>query len=73
MPREYRHISQYEQEILALKASGLTYREIGEKLGFTRNQVDEFLRRYFVYLICCYACGIITSTNLYFKRHQNEH
>ena len=46
MPREYRHISQYEKEILALKASGLTYREIGEKLGFTRTQVDEFLRRY---------------------------
>ena len=46
MPREYRHISQYEKEILALKASGLTYREIGEKSGFTRKQVDEFLRRY---------------------------
>ena len=46
MPREYRHISQYEKEILELKESGLTYREIGEKLGFTKKQIEEFCRRY---------------------------
>ena len=46
MPREYRHISQYEKEILELRESGLTYREICEKLGFTKTQVKEFFRRY---------------------------
>ena len=45
MPREYRHISQYEKEILALKASGLTYREIGEKLGMTPKSVDNAVQR----------------------------
>ena len=46
MPREYRHISQYEKEILELRELGLTYREIGEKLGFTKIQVKEFFCRY---------------------------
>lgn len=41
MPREYRHIKQYEKEILELKAEGLTLREIGEKLGFSRKQIDK--------------------------------
>ena len=31
MPRSYRHISNYEKEILELKAHGLTTREIGSK------------------------------------------
>ena len=31
MSREYRHIQQYEKEILELKAKGYTNREIGEK------------------------------------------
>ena len=46
MPREYRHISRYEKEILELKDSGLSYREIGEKLGFAKTQIKEFFRRY---------------------------
>lgn len=29
MPRSYRHISNYENEILELKSQGLTLREIG--------------------------------------------
>ena len=37
MPRSYRHISDYEREILELKEQGLTLKEIGEKLGFTRK------------------------------------
>ena len=45
MPREYRHISQYEKEILELKKKGLTNREIGEKLGFTKIQIKEFFCR----------------------------
>lgn len=46
MPREYRNIKQYENEILTLKAKGLTLREIGDKLGFSRKQIDNFLTRY---------------------------
>ena len=30
MPREYRHIQQYEEEIMELKAKGYTKREIGK-------------------------------------------
>ena len=46
MPREYRNVKQYAREILSLKAQGLTLREIGEKLGFSRKQIDNFLTRY---------------------------
>lgn len=37
---------QYEKEILELKEEGLTLREIGERLGFTRKQVYNFISRY---------------------------
>lgn len=46
MPRSYRHISNYEKEILELKAQGLTRKEIGAKLGFTKEQVHNFITRY---------------------------
>ncbi len=46
MPRSYSHISYYEREILELKEQGLTLKEIGEKLGFTRKQVHNFITRY---------------------------
>ena len=46
MPREYRHIKQYENEILQLKTEGLTYREIGERLGFERRNVEKFFERH---------------------------
>ena len=46
MARNYRHIQQYEKEILELKERGLTHREIGENLGFTQIQVKEFFHRY---------------------------
>ena len=46
MSREYRHIQQYEKEILELKAKGYTKREIGEKLGFTLKQIHNFITRY---------------------------
>ena len=45
MPREYRHIQQYEKEILRLREEGLTHREIGEKLGFKKRQIKEFFSR----------------------------
>ncbi len=46
MARSYRHIQQYEKEILKLKEQGLTHKEIGEQLGFTQKQVKQFLERY---------------------------
>ena len=45
MPREYRHIRQYEKEILELIEKGLTKREIGEKLGFSKEQIKGVLKR----------------------------
>ena len=45
MSREYRHIKQYEKEILELKEKGLTKREIGEKLGFSKEQVRGIEKR----------------------------
>lgn len=46
MPRSYQRISKYEKEILELKSQGLTQREIGAKLGFTKKQVHNFIIRY---------------------------
>ena len=46
MSRSYRHIQEYEKEILELKSQGLTLREIGERLGFTHKQIHNFITRY---------------------------
>ena len=46
MPREYRYIKQYENEILQLKSEGLTHREIRERLGFEQIKIKKFLERY---------------------------
>ena len=46
MPREYGHIKEYEAEILTMKEQGKTQREIGEQLGFTKEQVKDFFSRY---------------------------
>jgi len=46
MPRSYQHIKEYEKEILKLKAQGFTKREIGEKYGFTYEQIHNFISRY---------------------------
>ena len=46
MSREYRHIGMYEKEIIELWEQGKTLREIGEQLGFTHKQVQEFKTRY---------------------------
>lgn len=45
MARSYRHIEEYEKQILELKEKGLSQREIGEKLGFSKEQIKGFLRR----------------------------
>ena len=46
MPRSYRHIKEYEREILELKAQGKTLREIGAMYGFTYEKVHNFISRY---------------------------
>ena len=46
MPKGYRHIKQYEKEILELRAKGLTHRDIAERLGFEQIQIKEFFHRY---------------------------
>ena len=46
MPRGYRHIKDYEKEILELRAQGKTGREIQEKFGFSKKQYENFITRY---------------------------
>jgi transposase len=46
MPRSYRHIEEYEAEILRMRAEGKTRGEISEQLGFTIKQVKNFVNRY---------------------------
>jgi hypothetical protein len=46
MPRGYRHIQEYEKEILELRAQGKTGREIREQFGFSKKQYDNFITRY---------------------------
>ena len=46
MPRIYRHIQEYEKEIIELRENGFTKREICEKLGFTLKQLTNFITRY---------------------------
>ncbi len=45
MARNYRHIQMYGKEILEMKEKGLTHKEIGEKLGSTKEQVKGFVKR----------------------------
>ena len=46
MPREYRHIQQYEKEIIELWEQGYSLREISDKFGFTYKQIRAFKTRY---------------------------
>ena len=46
MPRSYRNISMYEQEILEMKSQGKTLREIGNQLGFNYEQLHNFISRH---------------------------
>ena len=43
MARSYRHIQGYEEELLALKAQGMTVREIGERWNFDASSLLEIL------------------------------
>lgn len=46
MSRKYKHIGKDETKIIDLKNEGYTYREIGERLGYTRNEIKDFMERY---------------------------
>ena len=46
MARSYRHIQQYENEIMELRTQGLTLRQIGDKLDFSVKQLKGFITRY---------------------------
>ena len=46
MPRNYRHIKEYEKEILELKGQGLSKKEIGQKLGLSFEQIHNFISRH---------------------------
>ena len=46
MPRKYRHVKEYENEILELREKGLTRQEIAGKFGMTKEQIKGFIRRY---------------------------
>ena len=46
MPREYRHIKQYEKEIFELREQGLTQRQIGERFGLSFEKIHEFFKRH---------------------------
>ncbi len=45
MGRTYQHIKEYEKEILELKKQGYTRKEIGARLGFTKEQIHNFITR----------------------------
>ncbi len=46
MSKRYGHLKQYEKEILSLKEQGVTLKGIGDKLGFSKEQIKDFLKRY---------------------------
>ena len=46
MPRKYRHIKQYENELLDLRNQGLTYKEIADRMDFSKKQIQKFFERY---------------------------
>ena len=46
MPRSYRHMQDYEKEIMELREQGLTGRQIQEKFGISKRQYENFITRY---------------------------
>ena len=46
MSRKYRHISEYETKIISMVNQGYTLRGIGNKLGFTYNEIQNLKTRY---------------------------
>ena len=44
MGRHYGHIIM--EKVLALKAKGLTHREVGQQLGYSQKQIKKLVERY---------------------------
>lgn len=44
--RKYTHIQELEDEIIALREAGKTYREIAEKYNLEKEQIKELLKRW---------------------------
>lgn len=47
MPRSYRHVKNYESEIINMRNNGLTYKAIGKQLGMSYEQIRGFFKRKF--------------------------
>lgn len=45
MPRKYRHIKDYEKELIEYIQQGHTLRETGEKFGFAYKEMRDFKTR----------------------------
>lgn len=58
MKRSYRHMQEYEKEIIELREKGFSRKEICEKFGFTIKQYENFIVRYNAKQ-CRLAAGII--------------
>ena len=46
MKRSYRHMQEYEKEIIELREKGFSRKEICEKFDFTIKQYENFIVRY---------------------------
>ena len=46
MPRKYRHIKDYEKELIEYIEKGHTLRETGEEFGFEYKEMRDFKTRY---------------------------
>ncbi len=46
MSRKYRHISEYETEIINMFNQGISLKDIGNELGFTHKEMRNFKTRY---------------------------
>lgn len=47
MPREYRRVQQYKEEMLKLKTEELTVRKIGERFGLSYEKTNNFFKIYY--------------------------
>ncbi len=45
MPRGYRHIQQFEKGIISLRNEGMNYREKGERLVYSKEQIKGYFKR----------------------------
>ena len=46
MPRSYRNMSIYEEQIMELRKQGYSGRKICEKFSFSKKQYENFITRY---------------------------